>query len=198
MKIADSTFLQNFNEKNETAWNSFFSEMYIPLKNYAKKIVFQNQVAEDIVHDTLIKLWQNRIQFNSEKELISYSYVAVNNNSLNYLRKTGAEKSRIERWSFENNGDATSEQFSEVIFQEVIRKLKEIISQMPSERKKIVMMSLSGMKGEEIAESLNLSINTIKQQKYRAYKQIREQLTPYLNNSALSVIVAFLSYSKIS
>jgi RNA polymerase sigma-70 factor (ECF subfamily) len=198
MKIADSTFLQNFNEKNETAWNSFFSEMYIPLKNYAKKIVFQNQVAEDIVHDTLIKLWQNRIQFNSEKELISYSYVAVNNNSLNYLRKTGAEKSRIERWSFENNGDATSEQFSEVIFQEVIRKLKEIISQMPSERKKIVMMSLSGMKGEEIAESLNLSINTIKQQKYRAYKQIREQLTPYLNNSALSVIVAFLYYSKIS
>jgi len=198
MKIADSTFLQNFNEKNETAWNSFFSEMYIPLKNYAKKIVFQNQVAEDIVHDTLIKLWQNRIQFNSEKELISYSYVAVNNNSLNYLRKTGAEKSRIERWSFENNGDATSEQFSEVIFQEVIRKLKEIISQMPSERKKIVMMSLSGMKGEEIAESLNLSINTIKQQKYRAYKQIREQLTPYLNNSAISVIVAFLYYSKIS
>ncbi len=198
MKIADSAFLQNFNEKNETAWNSFFSEMYIPLKNYAKKIVFQNQVAEDIVHDTLIKLWQNRIQFNSEKELISYSYVAVNNNSLNYLRKTGAEKSRIERWSFENNGDATSEQFSEVIFQEVIRKLKEIISEMPSERKKIVMMSLSGMKGEEIAESLNLSINTIKQQKYRAYKQIREQLTPYLNNSALSVIVAFLSYSKIS
>jgi len=47
MRISDSNFLQYFNEKSEIAWNSFFSEMYIPLKNYAKRIVIQSQIAED-------------------------------------------------------------------------------------------------------------------------------------------------------
>ena len=47
------------------------------------------------------------------------------------------------------------------------------------ERKKIMLMGLEGKSGEEIACDLNITIHTVKQQKYRAYKFLREQLGQY-------------------
>ncbi|MDB9203719.1 MAG: sigma-70 region 4 domain-containing protein [Odoribacter splanchnicus] len=54
-----------------------------------------------------------------------------------------------------------------------------MIDRLPEERKKIMLMSLEGKSGEEIACDLNITIHTVKQQKYRAYKFLREQLGQY-------------------
>ena len=70
----------------------------------------------------------------------------------------------------------TEDDFSSVVREEVLRKLRELIDLLPEDRRKIILMGMEGMKGEEIAEKLGISINTVKQQKYRAYKFIKERL----------------------
>ena len=69
----------------------------------------------------------------------------------------------------------SEENFYSVVREELFRKLRELIDRLPEERKKIMLMSLEGKSGEEIACDLNITIHTVKQQKYRAYKFLREQ-----------------------
>ena len=73
----------------------------------------------------------------------------------------------------------SEENFYSVVREELFRKLRELIDRLPEERKKIMLMSLEGKSGEEIACDLNITIHTVKQQKYRAYKFLREQLGQY-------------------
>ena len=68
--------------------------------------------------------------------------------------------------------------------------MRELIDRLPEERKKIMLMSLEGKSGEEIACDLNITIHTVKQQKYRAYKFLREQLGQYT-----SLLFIFLTSS---
>lgn len=60
--------------------------------------------------------------------------------------------------------------------EKVFRKLRELIDRLPEERRQIILMSMEGMSGEEIAERSGVTIHTVKQQKYRAYNFIRELL----------------------
>ncbi len=66
--------------------------------------------------------------------------------------------------------------FSSVVREEVLRRLRELIDLLPAERRKIILMSMENKSGEEIATELGVTIHTVKQQKYRAYKFIKEQL----------------------
>ena len=72
--------------------------------------------------------------------------------------------------------EMTEDDFSSVVREEVLRKLRHLIDQLPTERRRIILMSMENMSGEEIAKQLGVTINTVKQQKYRAYKFIKEQL----------------------
>ena len=105
-------------------------------------------------------------------------YRSVTNNALKYLRDRDVEEARLKLWS-EVEQEMTEEDFSSVVREEVLRKLRELIELLPEERKKIILMSMEGMSGEEIATQLGVTIHTVKQQKYRAYKFIKEQLGSY-------------------
>lgn len=125
-----------------------------------------------------MKLWDGRAVFENEKALTVYLYRSVTNNALKYLRDRDVEEARLKLWS-EVEQEMTEEDFSSVVREEVLRKLRELIELLPEERKKIILMSMEGMSGEEIAIQLGVTIHTVKQQKYRAYKFIKEQLGSY-------------------
>ena len=118
-----------------------------------------------------------------------YLYRAVWNNALKYLRDRNVEEERLKHW-FEEEGEMSEENFYSVVREELFRKLRELIDRLPEERKKIMLMSLEGKSGEEIACDLNITIHTVKQQKYRAYKFLREQLGQYT-----SLLFIFLTSS---
>ncbi|MDE6451125.1 MAG: RNA polymerase sigma factor, partial [Odoribacter sp.] len=102
-------------------------------------------------------------------------YRAGTNNSLKYLRSQNTEQERLKKWC-NIEQEMSEDDFSSVVREEVLRKLLLLIEQLPEERRKIILMSMENMSGEEIANKLGVTIHTVKQQKYRAYKFIKEQL----------------------
>ena len=60
--------------------------------------------------------------------------------------------------------------------EEIIRQLYCYIEELPSEQRRIILMRIEGHTWEEIAERLEISINTVKTQKTRSYKFLRERL----------------------
>ena len=170
--------IQGINQKDEKAWKVLFKSFYAPLCHYSYRILADEQVVPDIVKNTLVNLWYSSVRFENGKALTVYLYRAVWNNALKYLRDRNVEEERLKHW-FEEEGEMSEENFYSVVREELFRKLRELIDRLPEERKKIMLMSLEGKSGEEIACDLNITIHTVKQQKYRAYKFLREQLGQY-------------------
>ena len=165
MEFGDAKLVYRLNHKDDKVWEELFNSYYESLCNHAYRILLDESVTEDIVQEVFVKLWDGRAVFENEKALTVYLYRSVTNNALKYLRDRDVEEARLKLWS--------------VVREEVLRKLRELIELLPEERKKIILMSMEGMSGEEIATQLGVTIHTVKQQKYRAYKFIKEQLGSY-------------------
>ena len=154
--------IQGINQKDEKAWKVLFKSFYAPLCHYSSRILADEQVVPDIVQNTLVNLWNSSVRFENGKALTVYLYRAVWNNALKYLRDRNVEEERLKHW-FEEEGEMSEENFYSVVREELFRKLRELIDRLPEERKKIMLMSLEGKSGEEIACDLNITIHTVKQ-----------------------------------
>lgn len=187
MLLDTKEIINGINQKNEKAWKVLFDSYYLPLCRHSLKILKDKQAVADVVQDTLVRLWNGDVIFENGKALTVYLYRAVANNSLKYLRDRNVEDERLKIWQEEE--ELSEENFGSVIQEEVLRKLRDLINQLPEDRREIMLMSLEGMSGEEIALRLGVTIHTVKQQKYRAYKFIRARLGKH----GAIVLIFFLS-----
>lgn len=163
--------MQNFNLNSEKSFREMFSAYYVSLVNYACTFVSDTDDAEDIVQEVFVHVWERKDGFGDEFK--SYLYRSVKNRCLNFLRDSAVKKKRLdeiqeETVEFDLNHD--------MIREEVYQKLLETLNTLPPQCKKIYQLSLSGMKASEIAQELNLSVETIKAQKKRAKKLLVTRL----------------------
>ncbi len=188
METKTKDFIKGINNKNSGVWRKFYKDYFNPLCHHAFKILKDEHIASDIVQETLIKLWESNTRFDNIKALTVYVYRAVNNSSLNYIRNKKTEDIRLQQWAFVN-GDISNEAFSSIVTEEVVRKLRSLIMTLPVDRREVLFMSMSGMKGEEIAEELGVTVYAVKQHKYRAYKYIKEKM----DSDFFTILFFFLS-----
>ena len=90
----------------------------------------------------------------------------------------------------QEESDFTDEEFAETVREELVRQLYFYIDELPEERRKIILLSIKGYSGNQIAEELGISINTIKTQKNRGFKYLREKMK---DSAHLFWLTVFLS-----
>ena len=176
-EVEDSTLIARVKAGDRGAFNELYGIYWASLVNYAGLFVGDDG-AEDVVQEVFVNLWNGTAVFENEKALTVYLYRSVTNNALKYLRDRNTEEARLRLWS-EVEREMSEEDFSSVVREEVLRKLRELIDLLPGERRKVILMSMDGMSGEEIAAKLGVTIHTVKQQKYLAYKFIKQELGKY-------------------
>ena len=146
-KIQD--FIKGVNMKDARAWERIYMDYYSPLCHYAMKILNDQEQAADLVQGAIIKLWETPLHFDDISAFNVYLYRMVNNNCLKEIRDKGREDQRLKEWAFFTE-EMESESLSAVVFEEVIRKLRHVIDEMPPKRKEVILMSMRKMKNEEI------------------------------------------------
>ena len=96
-------FLKGINQKESDAWKELYRYFYGTLCNYTTKIVVDETVAEDIVQECFISIWNSSLHFQEMKALSVYLYRSVHNNALKYLRDKNVDNQRLQRWSKEQD-----------------------------------------------------------------------------------------------
>jgi RNA polymerase sigma-70 factor (ECF subfamily) len=71
---------------NKDNFDWIFREHYLMLKNYAWQYVFEQSIAEDIVQDVFIHLWERRHSLQLKVSIKSYLYTSVYNRCLNHIK----------------------------------------------------------------------------------------------------------------
>lgn len=174
--MTDNELIIGINQKSERTWKFFFNSYYDSLYHHAYRILGEEKASEDVVQELFISLWDGHLKLENEKILSAYLYRSVTNRCLNYIRNKNREDARIMQWAVDNDDNAGEAEFSSAVREEVLRRLQDLIVRLPESRRKIVQLSMEGLSGEEIARQLGISITTVKQQKYRAYRFLREHL----------------------
>ena len=164
------------NRKDEKMWGDFYARFYAALCVYVSKILPIPDAVEDLVQEVFISVWEGKRTFSDIKELTNYLYRACYNNTLLYIRNNQIHDTILNSLAEEESVEDEDMIYALTVKEEIIRQLYCYIEELPSEQRRIILMKIEGYTWEEIAERLGVSINTIKTQKARSYKFLRERL----------------------
>ncbi len=166
--------------KDIAEFEKLFKAQYSKLCSYANLFLNDPDAAEDVVQEVFFKLWKSRDEISINTTIKSYLFRAVRNGCMNVIDHISVREAykvvNVEdiKYSEENPIDET-------IVSELEQKIRETIDLLPSERRKIFIMSrFDGLKYREIADRLNISVKTVENQMYQALKFLRERLVDYL------------------
>jgi RNA polymerase sigma-70 factor (ECF subfamily) len=162
-----------FGRGDEKAFQELFRIFYKPLCRYCRKFVNTMDVAEEVVGDVFYAIWKNRARYEIQTSAISYLFTATRNRAYDHLRKLQRDRSvELERAAHITTTEPSCQDTLEA--NEIQSHLQEAINLLPTSCRKIFQMSRDlGMKYQEIADALGLSIKTVETQMGRALKQIR-------------------------
>ena len=160
-------------KSQEKTFKTFFLKYYDVLVLYATNILKNVDAAEDVVLNCFVHIWENSLYENLSDRLDKYMFKAVKNAALNDLRDSKRRKARHEKM-MEEMPVAEIMQEDE---QAEIEILYLTINLLPPERRRIFMMVYAeGKKYKEVADQLQISINTVRTQLTRSLKFLREKL----------------------
>jgi RNA polymerase sigma-70 factor (family 1) len=154
-----------------------FGRLYVSFMPYlirfAKSIIKDRELAEEIVSDVFIKIWQNRTDISKIDNFKLYLYVSTKNTALNYLSRHYRKNIvSLEEMSLNiSMSPYNPEQL--LITSEAVRKIDNEIQKLPPRCKLIFkLVKEDRLRYNDIAQLLNISVKTIDNQMAIALKKI--------------------------
>ena len=142
------------------------------------RMVQDRGIAEDLVQETFMRVWNRVGSFDSEQGAIGPWLLAVaRNRALDYLRYKGRRpESSIDAQETENPALFADTQADPLRF-DVTRQIKTALSRLTeAQRQAIELAYFEGMSQTEIAERMRQPLGTVKTWMRRALQQMREEL----------------------
>ena len=181
---------------DEETYISLFREYYVPLCAYSRRYVGRKDVAEEIVSDTFLKIWENRASIQINTSIKSYLFQAVYNNSLYYLRKLKNEailedyfsNTASENIAFSTLADETPEE--SLVMDDINTRIEEAVAQLPDQQQKAFRLKrFDGRKNAEVAKIMGISVKTVEMHLAKATLTLRKNLKDYLPSFLLFLLL---------
>ena len=176
----DKYFVERIREDDAKAFEILFRTYYKDLCGYALNYLPCLDIAEGLVQDLFVTIWEKRKSIAIHTSFKSYLYRAVRNRCINYHRKAKLENiANIDEISDETL--RTSSFLGEIEENELREALESAIKTLPDRRRQVfILHRQEGLTYPEIAEVLDISVNTVETQMMRALRSIRSQLSRLL------------------
>jgi RNA polymerase sigma-70 factor, ECF subfamily len=176
---SDEDLMQEIKADNMFAFDILYKKYCKKVYKFGYSILKSKEEAENLMQDVFLSLWVNRHKVEKDSSIKSYVFTITYNSAISTLRKKVRESEFVEYLKSlqeirEEPVDAGLE------YKELTNKLEKIINELPRRQKEVYLKhKVEGLKYIEIAELLNVSVNTIENHMSRALKTIREKLGNY-------------------
>lgn len=171
----DEVLMRAIQAGDSNAYNSAVRQHIKPLSHYAFRMLGNSKDTEDIVQETLLRLWTHAQSWKPDKAGVStWLHRIAHNLCIDYLRK---DKSSI---SSELNEDLESEdrpaQATEN--EERLAALREALNDLPErQRSAIILSHYQGFSNKEIADVMDISVDALESILARARRGLKAQLS---------------------
>lgn len=160
-------------EDDHLAFKELYALYFFRLLHFCISIIHSRESAEEIVNDVFVNLWKRRIHLHKIENFDVYIYVAVKNQSLDYLSSNHLKEAvDIDTLSGESiKFTVDPEQL--MITAEMKKKIEQAVDQLPPRCRLIFkLIKEDGLKYKEVAGILGLSIKTVEAQLSIAMKRL--------------------------
>lgn len=157
-----------------TDWfKQIFEEHYEFIRNYIYYLSGDMDIAEDLVQDVFMKVWERRESIN-DQTLKPLLYKISRNLYFNLYKRNSLDIRFLN--TIENRAEQESPEFL-MEMNEFNDKLQKAISGLPEHCRTIFLMSrIDEMKYHEIADSLKISVKAVEKQISKALRLLRENI----------------------
>ena len=174
--------------KDKEAFKVFFYEHKDAIYKYAYLHIKEPDLAEDIVQETFTRFWNKIADIDISQNTKSYLFTIARNLVFDELRK------RLLFESYSSYYQKTNERYSnnnedQLYFNELEKLYQEAISLLPEKRRQIFQLSkLENLSNEEIAEMLDISVNTVRDQLVKSNKFVKSFILERSDLLALAAV----------
>ena len=159
-----------------------FQHDILPLKNelyrLALRITLSREEAEDVVQETMIKVWNNRERWNDIDSIEAYCLTICRNLALDALRKKENQHESIDEKMMQSPNFATHNLQDRIIQQERVQIVRKLVDALPEKQRSCMQLrDFEGKSYKEIATILNISEEQVKVNIFRARQAIKQRFS---------------------
>ena len=163
--------IKRFREGDRQSFEKLYWSFFYSGRRFVQTFSISEEIADDIIQEVFISIWNKRTAIMNEAHFKSYFYKSLKNNSIKRITRD-KKPLNLEKANYKEGEDI----FLNITQIEFNREVSRAISLLPEKRRQIILMSMKNMSAEQIADALNISVNTVKSQKNKAYHFLRKEL----------------------
>jgi RNA polymerase sigma-70 factor (ECF subfamily) len=172
----EQILVNSLRNKDKAAFGQVFNEQFGALTSYALRFLDEREDAEEIVQDVFVKFWDKCSELAPDSSIKSYLYRSVHNTCLNHIKHNkvkDAYKQHVMH-HMDNSFELSWEQKDP---DKLRAEILDEIDNLPPRCSEIFKLSrLEGLKYQEIADHMGISIKTVEVQMGKALRVLREKL----------------------
>jgi len=174
---------------DERAFTELFHTYTPKLLPFLIKLTRNEHLAQEMIQETFLRLWMNRAELIKVNQPAAWIYRIASNVSITWLRTQGNRLKLLQKMEFPTTADSINEQIDS-------KELELIISRtvclLPERRQQMYRLSREqGLTHQQIAEQLNLSLSTVKNQIGISLKFIHELICKETGLSLITILLLF-------
>ncbi len=171
----DKDLIKRLKEGDKLALKQLFDQYYDKITIRLYKMVPDLQLAEDLVQEVFISLWNKRKALAIHSSVFSYLMVSARNRLFTHLRNKKHEFVEIQEFHF--GARDSQDPHKKMEESELERKVRLAIDELPAKSRTIFAMSrFENMSYREIAKQLDVPIKTVEYQISKAIKHLKIRL----------------------
>lgn len=175
-QVTGEDLVDGFRKGNEKSLSSIFDQYYPALCYFANRLILNKEEAEDIVVQSFMKLWSKNSHFDSMQRIKAFLYITTKNACINYLQVV-KRLNRQHADLLQRTEVLEDHILNGITRAEVLREIYLAIQALPEQCGRVASMSfIEGMKNQEIAKSLDLSEQTVRNHKSKAVQLLKLRL----------------------
>ncbi|WKN44127.1 RNA polymerase sigma factor [Tunicatimonas pelagia] len=190
--MSETTLIKRVSQGDHLAFKQIFNQHKDAIFGYSYKFIKSSTLAEETVQEVFLKIWQNRAKLDPAYPIKPYLYKVARNHVYNTLRNA-AYSDQLKEQVFYRQTACRNVTEDQVVYRDLEAFQEQAIQGLPTRRQLIFRMSRTeGLSHEEIAQRLNISPNTVKDQITKALRTIKEQLHIHTDIAVSIAILFFL------
>jgi RNA polymerase sigma-70 factor (family 1) len=190
--VEEKELLKNLSNGSTLAFEKLYLKYSARIYGNIIKLVKATDVADDILQDVFVKIWEKRASIDPEKSFKTYLFVCSRHMVIDFFRKVSLEQ-LAENFLSENGSELYSHVEEDTVFRETGKALDKIIDQLPEKRKMIYKLcKVEGLSYKAVSEQLNISISTVHDHVVKAGRFVKKELMVHEGNTLTGLIFLLL------
>ena len=176
MQISDQKLVKDIKASDAKAFQVLYNRYYENLYRFTWRRVRDKDLALDLIQEVFTKTWQNRNSLDATQSIKAFLFRSVINLSIDHLRKQSVRNTVPLEFSPEPESD---QEERSIDFQQAFDSALQSLTD--KQREVFIMRHVDGLKYEEIADILNLSVKAIEKRMTKTLKILRENMCHLLS-----------------